>query len=127
MSMSDDALLIKPKKFSICPRGHVVEAASFPVVAFTAHGAIEAQQVVCSRCQYEFFAGNFPAVILPESTSRETAHAEAFQMRVMTLWSEAGNKEKPKLYAIIDDEEGRTFEWLGDTMGWVARAKEKTS
>jgi len=65
--------IIQPKTFSVCPHGHVSEAPAHPCVQFREPDGTVTQAIVCGRCQFEFFASTFPAVILPKEKTRQEA------------------------------------------------------
>jgi hypothetical protein len=76
-----DHLLIQPKTFAVCPRGHVLQAPKHPAAQFQNADGTVSTVVLCGRCQFEFFATTFPAFILPPETTREEADEKAAEMK----------------------------------------------
>lgn len=76
-----DHLLIQPKVFAVCPRGHVLHAPKHPAAQWQDEKGEVATVVLCARCQFEFFATTFPAFIMPAETTRQEAEANAAEMK----------------------------------------------
>lgn len=78
-------LLIQPKKFVVCRKGHVVEAPAHPTAQWSDDGMNVETVVICGRCHFELITETSGGVLMPVSTTREQAQAAARELHKQFL------------------------------------------